>query len=72
MEGLRLEPLDERHLALRKMFDCGEPELNAYLATRARNEVSRSVTAVHVLHDQENNRIARKLDLPTSSIPALL
>lgn len=54
----RFEPLGGQHLALRAAFACGEEALDRYLRERARREMGGRISAVRVLYDAEENRLA--------------
>ncbi len=66
--ALRFERLGEQHRELRRNFDCGEADLNQYLAERARKEVSQGLTAVHVLYDPGRDQIAGYYTLSSVSV----
>jgi len=66
--ALRFERLGEQHWGLRRNFDCGEVDLNQYLAERARKEASQGLTAVHVLYDPGRDQIAAYYTLSSLSV----
>ncbi len=66
--ALRFERLGEQHRGLRRNFDCGQAELNQYLAERARKEANQGLTAVHVLYDPARNQIAGYYTLSSFSV----
>jgi predicted GNAT family N-acyltransferase len=52
-------------------FDCGDPDLNRYLKTQARQEMDRGATVAYVLLDDANRRtIAGFYTLSASSVRA--
>ena len=57
-ERYRFESLGEQHLQLRATFSCGEEALDRYLRERARKEMAQRITAVQVLYDNEEGRLA--------------
>lgn len=54
----RFEILSDKHKPLRGAFSCGEDALDEYLRRQARQDMSRGLSVVHVLHDYERERIA--------------
>lgn len=52
------EVFSDKHKPLRAAFRCGEDELDGYLERRANQDMKRGLAVVHVLHDQEHERIA--------------
>jgi len=66
--ALRFERLGDQHRELRRNFDCGEADLNHYLAERARKEASQGLAAVHVLYDPDRDQIAGYYTLSSLSV----
>ena len=64
----RFEPFGEQHKPLRGSFSCGEGALNAYLKTRARQEMDKRIAVVYVLLDEAEERIAGYYTLSSLSV----
>jgi GNAT superfamily N-acetyltransferase len=54
----RFEVLSEKHKSLRGAFCCGEDVLDEYLQRRARQDMKRGLSVVHILRDEERECIA--------------
>lgn len=52
----------------RELFDCGHPDLNAYLRTQARQEMERGAAVVYVLVPHTSREIAGFYTLSSSSV----
>lgn len=52
------EVFSAEHKALRESFRCDEAELDEYIKRQANQDMKRSLSVVHVLHDRERERIA--------------
>lgn len=69
MDGwYRFEVFGESHLKLRSAFSCGEDALDLYLRERARREMERRISAVWLLCDSVEDRIAGYYTLSAVSI----
>jgi GNAT superfamily N-acetyltransferase len=67
MSRFLCEPLAKHHD--RKLFDCGEDELNEYLCLRATQDIRRRVAALFVMSvDDDSHRIAGYYTLSSASI----
>lgn len=55
-------------MKLRGAFDCGVPDLNRYMAERARKEGDQGLARTHVLYDSSEIRIAGYYTLSAMSI----
>ena len=68
MTPYRFEPFGEQHKPLRGSFSCGEGALDAYLKTRARQEMDKRIAVVYVLLDEAEGRIAGYYTLSSLSV----
>ncbi len=66
MSGFFIEPLDTRHN--RKDFDCGEPELNAYLQRFARQNARNGSSRTYVAVQPEETRICGYFTLSAGTV----
>lgn len=64
----RLEPLGKHD---RKSFRCGNAELDAYLQTRASQDVKRHLAACYVLVEADTDRVVGFFTLSAASIPII-
>ena len=66
-QKLRLTPIQKRHN--RKAFDCGYPDLNAFLAHSARASSDKRMTRTFVLEDPSNpDTVAAYITLTYTSV----
>ncbi len=75
IDKLVFEVLSTKHKGARTQFDCGEPDLNAYLRKQAGQDSRRDLTVTTVATDPGNGRIAgyytaSMLSIETAAIPA--
>ena len=68
MTPYRFESFGEQHRLLRGSFSCGEGALDAYLKTRARQEMDKRIAVVYVLVDEAEGRIAGYYTLSSLSV----
>lgn len=62
----KIEPLSPQHQ--RKNFDCGIKPLNDYLQKQARQDITRFLSAVFILEDIDQQRIAGYYTLAATAI----
>ena len=66
MSGFFIEPLDTQHN--RKDFDCGEPELNAYLQRFARQNARNGSSRTYVAIQPDETRICGYFTLSAGTV----
>jgi GNAT superfamily N-acetyltransferase len=66
VQRYRIERLGRHHD--RAAFSCGEDSLDSYLRERARQDASRNVATVFVLHDAQEHRVAGYYTLSAASV----